>query len=193
MIHPFQDLQRLLGHWPWLHLLRVPYTERLLRKMIEDGHELQTVLQQYPAVRYEPLDLHYVCLQGIGALSPELFDDVAAVFGTQGRAWMSFHMMLDPQPWAQELIEIHRGTSSEGPWLEDIVLARSRGARSPYGVIEGLFDRLADQLKPLPKPATRLRRDFDLPAWQAHATAVKQAYKAGGADSALQLIREFEK
>lgn len=187
------DLHRLVSHWLPLHLRRAPYTERLLRKMVDDGQDLRGVLQQYPAVRYEPLDLHYVCLQGMGALSAELFDDVVALYGQQGRAWLGFHLMLAPQPWAKDRIERLRQQAPDGPWVEDIVLARASGARSSYKVIEELFGQLADQLGSLPMPATRLRRERDLQAWQTHALAVRSAYKSSGSDAALLLIRNFKK
>lgn len=73
--HP-DDISRLFLGVPTLQLNRPAPAERFLAAAVATGAELRQVLRDYPQVRYQPLDFHYLCQQSLSALDDALLADL---------------------------------------------------------------------------------------------------------------------
>ncbi|WP_322075717.1 hypothetical protein [Burkholderia cepacia] len=184
--HP-DDIYRLYRSVPTLQLNRPAPAERFLAAAVETGAELGHVLRDYPQVRYQPLDFHYLCQQSLSVLDDTLLADMNA--GWRGAHWAALLIALSGDArhlphldevrrhrgveWAAELAEAACGPDAES--------SAFRGCRA--------IVRLRDQLAALPRVAVRLRPWLSPEALEARAVAVRAAYRSGGIEIALPVAR----
>ncbi|VWC56944.1 hypothetical protein BLA18112_00442 [Burkholderia lata] len=188
--HP-DDIYRLYRGVPTLLLNRPAPAERFLAAAVETGAELGHVLRDYPQVRYQPLDFHYLCQQSLSVLDDALLADLTRDMnhGWRGAQWAALLIALSGD--ARHLphldaVRSHRGVewtagladAATGP---DARSSSFRGCRS--------IVHLRDQLAALPRVAVRLRRGLSPEALEARTIAVRAAYRSGGVETALPVAR----
>ncbi|MCW3693239.1 hypothetical protein UE94_034675 [Burkholderia cenocepacia] len=93
--HP-DDISRLFLGVPTLQLNRPAPAERFLAAAVATGAELRQVLRDYPQVRYQPLDFHYLCQQSLSALDDALLADLTRDMrhGWRGAHWAALLIAL---------------------------------------------------------------------------------------------------
>jgi hypothetical protein len=188
--HP-DDIHRLYRSVPTLLLNRPAPAERFLAAAVETGAELGHVLRDYPQVRYQPLDFHYLCRQSLSVLDDALLADLTRDMehGWRGAQWAALLIALSGD--ARHLPHLdearrHRGVEWTAA-LADAATgpdARSSTFRACRSIVH-----LRDQLAALPRVAVRLRPGFSPEALEARAIAVRAAYRSGGVETALLVAR----
>lgn len=176
-----EDLLRLVGSVPFMRLMHPEGATRVLRRAADDAEELASMLRQYPQVRYEPLDFHYVCLLNLGALSQELIEDLTCHFGWRGLVWASLLAALAPSEAYREALEAACAREPRQAWAVDLALARLGGFR-PAEVEEllQLIERLDVALSTCPLPKVTLRPAESPAAIDARRAVVAAAYRRAG-------------
>ncbi|VWD34126.1 hypothetical protein [Burkholderia lata] len=188
--HP-DDIHRLYRSVPTLLLNRPAPAERFLAAAVETGAELGHVLRDYPQVRYQPLDFHYLCQQSLSVLDDSLLADLTCdmIHGWRGAQWAALLIALSGD--ARHLPHLdavrgHRGVE----WTAGLAdAATSPDAHSStFGGCRSIV-LLRDQLAALPRVAVRLRRGLSPEALEARTIAVRAAYRSGGVETALPVAR----
>ncbi|WP_231600635.1 MULTISPECIES: hypothetical protein [Burkholderia] len=188
--HP-DDIYRLYRSVPTLLLNRPAPAERFLAAVVETGAELGHVLRDYPQVRYQPLDFHYLCQQSLSVLDDTLLADLTDDMnvGWRGAHWAALLIALSGDarhlPHLDE-VRRHRGVE----WAAELAEAAS-GPDAGSSAFRGCRSivRLRDQLAALPRVAVRLRPWLSPEALEARAIAVRAAYRGGGIEAALPVAR----
>lgn len=188
--HP-DDIHRLYRSVPTLLLNRPAPAERFLAAAVATGAELGHVLRDYPQVRYQPLDFHYLCQQSLSVLDDALLADLTCD-GEHG--WRGAH-------WAALLIALS-GDARHLPHLDEV--RRHRGVEWAAGLADAavrpeassdsarccrLIVNLRNQLASLPRVAVRLRKPPSPEIVAATAAAVQAAYRRGDVAKALAIAR----
>ncbi|CAB3751675.1 hypothetical protein GQ57_04880 [Burkholderia sp. MSh2] len=188
--HP-DDIARLFLGVPTLRLNRPAPAERFLADAVDTGAELAHVLRDYPALRYQPLDFHYLCQQSLSVLDDAV---LAALTCEPEHGWRGAH-------WAALLIALS-GDARHLPRLDEV--RRHRGVAWTAGLAEAavrpdapssasrccrLIVDLRRQLAALPRVAVRLRSRPPADRVAAQAAAVRAAYRRGDVAAALALAR----
>ncbi|WP_431261643.1 hypothetical protein ACQ859_15190 [Roseateles chitinivorans] len=190
MHHRDDDLQRLMCAVPFMALMRPASALSLLTRAADDAEELAPVLSQYPEVRYQALDFHYVCLQSLGALSKELIEDLAGEFGWRGLVWASLLACLAPSEEFRSALEAARPNVSRQAWAVDLALAHL-GAPCPSELtgLRAQLIRLRNALSACTIPDVSLRLAESRSVVDARQSLVREKYRREGREAALQAIR----
>lgn len=190
MHYYYEDVAHLLRAVPCLSLAKPAGALRILKRIVEAGEELQPLLAQYPSLRYEPLDFHYICLQSLGAFSKDLLDDLIQHHGWPGTLWATLLVALNPQPEYARALETARPRAPHQVWLVDLVLSIVTGTESEeFPEHQALLRTLRAQLTGLAWPRVTLRRLPSRQDIEEHSRQVRTAYRQRGADAALTVIR----
>ncbi|MGU7775017.1 hypothetical protein ACV229_33175 [Burkholderia sp. MR1-5-21] len=185
------DVSRLLLHVPSLTLNRARSAERFLTDVVDAGDELGHLLHDYPQVRYEPLEFHYVCQQSLSALTDALLADLTRHDGWRGIHWAALLVALSGDARYLPHLDVP-GDIPALRWVTEL----AKAALNPEAPLAEspccrLIVRLRAQLAPLPRVVVRLRV---LPApedIEAGLAAVRAAYRSGGAEAALAMARHW--
>ncbi|NTX31250.1 hypothetical protein HT746_29720 [Burkholderia pyrrocinia] len=188
--HP-DDLSRLFLNVPTLLLNRPAPAERFLAAAVDTGVELGHVLRDYPQVRYQPLDFHYLCQQSLSALDDALLADLTHDLnhGWRGAHWAALLIALSGDArYLPHLDDVrrHRGVG----WSAELAEAASGpdAAVSAFRCCQSIV-RLRNQLAALPRVVVRVRPGPSPEAIEAKAIAVRAAYRSGGVETALPIAR----
>ncbi|MCA8052570.1 hypothetical protein [Burkholderia arboris] len=188
--HP-DDIRRLFRGIPTLRLNRPAPAERFLSAAVDTGNELEHVLRDYPQVRYQPLDFHYLCQQSLSVLDDTLLADLTSDvdFGWYGAQWAALLIALSGE--ARYLPHLdnarhHRGVAWTAGLADAAVHPDASSVRFPCG---RLIVDLRHQLASLPRVAVRLRKQPPPDVVAATAAAVRAAYHRGDVAAALAIAR----
>ncbi|WP_176045444.1 hypothetical protein [Burkholderia sp. BCC1644] len=188
--HP-DDIRRLFLFVPTLYLNRPAPAESFLAAAVDTGIELEHVLRDYPQVRYQPLDFHYVCQQSLSVLDDTLLADLTGdmPLGWRGAHWAALLIALSGDArYLPHLDEARRHRGVE--WAAELAEAASGpdAQSSTFRCCRSIV-QLRNQLAALPCVSVRLRRWLTPDALEARAGAVRAAYRSGGLDTALPVAR----
>jgi hypothetical protein len=190
-----EQVDKLICDLGYLRIAKDKSAKVFLQILVRDAKELHYILGQYPAVRYAPLDYHYVLLKYLSVLGPELVVDLCSkAHGWRGVVVASWLVCLRPSvsllepllPWVPKAPEPNR-------WLVKLALAQATGATwDGDSEIPNLLQHLRAVLAPLPLPTFSLRR-FPTPAqlgrMRVERQIVRVAYRDGGLAAAQKAIK----
>ncbi|MDN7487286.1 hypothetical protein QZM35_06195 [Burkholderia sp. AU45274] len=185
------DIYRLYRSVPTLLLNRPAPAEQFLAAAVETGAELGHVLRDYPQVRYQPLDFHYLCQQSLSVLDDALLADLTCdeEHGWRGAQWAALLIALSGD--ARHLprldaVRRHRGVEWTAGLADAAVHpeASSTGFRCCRLIVD-----LRNQLASLPRIAVRLRKSPPPEVIAATTAAVRAAYRRGDVATALAIAR----
>lgn len=165
----------------------------LLTSTVETGEELKHLLFQYPQVRYEALDFHYVCLQSLAVPGPELIADLLS-----GESWTEVQ-------WGAFLACLTRDIHY-GPYLRAVAgrtTKRSAVVELATRICSGtltnddnpnllLLSKLYRQLAKCPRLPVVLSLSKPAEHQRLLQANVRVAYRKSGADAALAVIRNIK-
>ncbi|HGL6718686.1 hypothetical protein NTJ56_26850 [Burkholderia contaminans] len=188
--HP-DDIYRLYRAVPTLRLNRPAPAERFLAAAVETGAELERVLRDYPQVRCQPLDFHYLCQQSLSVLDDALLADLTYdnEHGWRGAQWAALLIALSGD--ARHLPHLdearrHRGVEWTA-WLADAAV-RPEAASASFRCCRLIVD-LRNQLASLPRVTVRLRKSPPPEVIAGTTAAVRAAYHRGDVANALAIAR----
>ncbi|NTY39646.1 hypothetical protein [Burkholderia diffusa] len=185
------DIGRLFLNVPTLLLNRPAPAERFLAAAVDTGVELGHVLRDYPRVRYQPLDFHYLCQQSLSVLDDALLADLTRDMnhGWRGAHWAALLVALSGDArYLPHLDEVRRHRGVE--WSAELAEAASGSdaSTSAFRCCRSIV-HLRNQLAALPRVTVRLRLCPSPEAIEAKAIAVRAAYRSGGVEAALPVAR----
>lgn len=189
MHYHHEDVAHLLQRLPAMTLMSASRFQTAWAAVVESGAELAPVLQQYPQVRYEPLDLHYSLRQALTLTDEALVQDLCVHYGWSGVLSAALLAALAPSDrytasLAAGLLRVR------DPWLVSLAIARCEGqAIAAASAAHSVLEQLASQVACMPTPAVKpLRRVPSEAALLDRRAAVERAYRAGGAKAALAVL-----
>ncbi|NHZ34745.1 hypothetical protein [Massilia rubra] len=155
--------------------------------LVRDGEELAETLAQYPSLKYEPLDQHYVLLKLLGGMSEALMSDLnSASMCGMGVPYAAFLVALAPDPVYRTHLFVLYDQLPRGQWLIDLALAEIDGRQWDVDpALQQLIHRLRAVLARAPLPSTVFRPAFDFRQVEAERELVRAAFRAGGVDAAI--------
>lgn len=191
MNYHFDDVQRLLASAPRFHSSGSAL--RYLRDVAQSGAELRPTLQRYPFVKYEPLEFFYVCLQSLGALNESLISDLTRFHGWHGKEWASLLACFSPDPKYIPHLVLSAALGGHHRWAAQTALdiAHHRDG-AERGELHQVLAKLRQLLNSVDLPRVEIRNVPDIKFVEARADAVRQAYREGGLQCALDTLRRVE-
>lgn len=191
MNYHFDDVQKLLASAPRFHSFGSAL--RYLRDVAQSGDELRSTLQRYPAVKYEPLEFFYICLQSLAVLNEALIFDLTRFHGWHGKEWASLLACFSPDPKYVPHLVFSAASDGPRPWAAqmalDIAHTRDVGDR---GELHQVLADLRQLLTAVRLPMAEIRKAPCVDFLEARADAVRQAYREGGLQCALDTLRRVE-
>ena len=191
------DVSLLIQRSPYMALLGSSSAAGFVERMAQTGLRYQSILAQYPSVKFLPLDeAHwYETLRSLGALDLPLLKDLCSL-GYRGVIVAAWLAILKPDPaWEPVLRRARRkGAAPQQELLVALALAETRGVAVPaFASLQKDLRTIRRLLAPLTRPDQWLRRS---PGWIAliqlgmARRRMVRAYRRGGADAALAVFRE---
>ncbi|MEK8031125.1 hypothetical protein AACH06_09895 [Ideonella sp. DXS29W] len=167
---------------------------RQLQSLCASVQGYEKYLGEYPMVMCAPLDSLYVFRRATGMLDEDLLQDLLFAFSWREANWGAWLAALAPQAAYAPHLRRRRAHLPHGTSVIDLALAGCAGEPVPAEVQDalGLLGRLRQWLQQMPPIHTPLRRAPSADEWAARASEIeqiRQAYRQGGADRALQRWR----
>ncbi|WP_167241050.1 hypothetical protein [Massilia genomosp. 1] len=179
------DVFALLRCMPSRCLQTMNAVRNYITPLVRDGEELAETLAQYPSLKYEPLDQHYVLLKLLGGMSEALMSDLNSPDWSRVLE-AAFLVALDPDPAYRKHLLVHYEQLPRCRWLIDLALAEIDGRQWEVDpALQLLIHRLRAVLARAPLPSTVFRPAFDFQQVQAERELVRVAFRAGGMDAAI--------
>ncbi|NLS00821.1 hypothetical protein HGP17_28665 [Rhizobium sp. P38BS-XIX] len=179
MHYLFADIHRLMSGVPFTVLAKPKSALHFLMSRVEAGDELSHFLAEYPRLRCEPLDFHYVCQQSLSVLTNDLMADLLQYHAGHGIFWAAFLGALSGDSSYLAPVLAARATDPHYQWVVDLAVAiltsTNENASFPH---RKPIIRLREQLQPLPLLEVRLRRAPSQAEHAAAAAHVRSAYQS---------------
>lgn len=187
------DVWALLEPIPCTHIAKEKSMLRLLQKMHRDAQELENVLNLFPKVRYEPLEMHYAISKATAVVDEKLISDLTSGFGWRGVVYAAFLAALNPMTQFASYLRIARDGVPHNQWLVDLALREIEDdATSEPSAHQLLIRAIRGILPAYPRECIRLREwpiGEKLDQLKMARDAVVAAYRKNGVDDAISEIK----
>lgn len=191
-----EDVVRMIADLQHMRVMGVRGAKRHLAKLVRDAVELKGVFSQYPRVRYQPLDDHYVLLKYLAAFNVNLLADLCSgEYSWRGIVIAGWLASLKPsKDYLGHLSSVSATAYPHNAWLIRLAMAEATHERWAEDVdLQGQLVQLRTCLAPIPLPSFSLRPAISAAALSRLAMkhdAVTDAYRAGGASAALLALEQ---
>jgi hypothetical protein len=194
MHYDFDQVSRMIHALRSLRIARESSATAFVSQLLRDARELRAIWADYPRVRYQPLDDHYVLLKYLSALNADLLDDLCsghhAWRGIVAASWLA---SLRPQPrYEAPLRSAWDSTPAQNQWLVALALAQVQGrtwaGSAPLQSAMHALGRVLD---------SAVRPDFsfspaptaiEIERLEVKRQQVLDAYRAGGRFAARRVL-----
>ena len=177
----------------YLSLAKPDSAVEVLEKMVRNLTQLRAVFHQYPAVQMEPLEFEYGCISALRSLDMDLMEDLVTHHTWRGIVVASFLVSLKPDPRYGPLLLSARDKVDINRWLVDIALCQVNQEDcclhpQHQQLLTEAGTRLAD-VQGMPARIRRAPTAEQRLEMEKEAEAVRAAYRARGADAALEVLQ----
>lgn len=185
------DVVRMIADLQYMRVMGVSGAKRHVAKLARDAVELKGVLSQYPRVRYQPLDDHYVLLKYLAAFNVNVLADLCSgEYSWRGIVIAGWLASLKPsRDYLDHLSSVSATAYPHNAWLIRLAMAEATHERwAEDADLQDLLVQLRTCLAPIPLPSFSLRPALsaaDIGRLATDRDAAKDAYRAGGASAAL--------
>ena len=186
-----EDVVRMIADLQHMRVMGVSGAKRHVAKLARDAVELKGVLSQYPRVRYQPLDDHYVLLKYLAAFNVNVLADLCSgEYSWRGIVIAGWLASLKPsRDYLDHLSSVSATAYPHNAWLIRLAMAEATHERwAEDADLQDLLVQLRTCLAPIPLPSFSLRPALsaaDIGRLATDRDAAKDAYRAGGASAAL--------
>jgi hypothetical protein len=172
----------------YVRIMKVSAAKQRTAELVRDAVELQSVLAQYPQVRCEPLDYHYVLLKYLAAFNVNVLADLCSgEYSWRGIVVAGWLACLKPsEGYMDHLSSVSATKYPQNFWFIRLAIAEAKGEQwAEDTAFQDLVVQLRTCLAPISLP------DFSLRAAPSVAEhdAVRAAYRLGGASAALLALK----
>jgi hypothetical protein len=195
------DVVLMIADLQYTRVMGVPGAKRRVAELLRDAVELEGVLSQYPRVRYEPLDYHYVLLKYLAAFNVNVLADLCSgEYSWRGIVIAGWLASLKPSSeYLDHLSSVSATNYPHNVWFIRLAIAEANHERWTEDTdLQDLVVQLRTCLAPISLPSFRLRpapSPTDIGRMATEHGAIKEAYRAGGASAALLALKtnQFER
>lgn len=190
------DVWRLMEAVPHFSLAKASDGLRFLKKLDRDCRELQSVLRQYPGVKYEPLDFVYVSIQSLAVLNEDLVADLTRRYQWHGIVWAAWLAALSPDEKFVPLLQDAFKRAPHNKWIIDLALSQITGAISAELAEHGeLIAKIRNALQPLSRPTFTLRlapNEYQIEQTRIDTEVLRECYHARGPSYASKMMAAYD-
>jgi hypothetical protein len=182
------DVVRMITDLQYVRIMKVSAAKQRTAELVRDAVELQSVLAQYPQVRYEPLDYHYVLLNYLAAFNANVLADLCSgKYSWRGIVVAGWLACLKPsEGYMDHLSSVSATNYPHNFWFIRLAIAEAKCEQWAEDTdLQDLVAQLRTCLAPISLPDFRLRAAPSL----AEHDAVRAAYRSGGASAALLALK----
>ena len=175
---------RMITDLQYVRIMKVSAAKQRTAELVRDAVELQSVLAQYPQVRYEPLDYHYVLLKYLAAFDVNVLADLCSgEYSWRGIVVAGWLACLKPSDgYMDHLSSMSAINYPHNFWFIRLAIAEANCEQWAEDTdLQDLVAQLRTCLAPISLPNFSLRAAPSL----AQHDAVRAAYRSGGSSAAL--------
>lgn len=191
----YEDIERMIADLLCTRVMGVPGVKRFVAKLVRDAVELEGVLSQYPRVRYEPLDYHYVLLKYLAAFNVNVLADLCSgKYSWRGIVIASWLATLKPSTeFMDHLTSVSATKYPRNVWFIRLAIAEANQEQwTEDPELQNLVVQLRACLAPISRPSYGLRftpSPVDLRRMTTERDAIRETYRTEGASAALFVLR----
>jgi hypothetical protein len=188
MYFDHDDVVRMITDLQYVRIMKVSTAKQRTAELVRDAVELQSVLAQYPQVRYEPLDYHYVLLKYLAAFNANVLADLCSgEYSWRGIVVAGWLACLKPSAgYVDHLTSVSASNYPHNFWFIRLAIAEAKCVQwAEDTALQDLVVQLRTCLAPISLPNFSLRASPSL----AEPDAVRAAYRSGGASAALLALK----
>lgn len=189
------DVLHFVRSSPYVSLMHAGSAASFVRRQVEAAEECATALHQYPGLEVEPLWFSYACLRSLGVCDARFFSCLMSNCSWRGVVWGSWLGIISPKPFmVPVLVAALPRASPRNVGLVRCAVSVTQGSDPDPAFLDfaSVGQRLRTALfgvalRPRPvrlTPGEDLRQRLD-----AERERVRQAYRAGGVESARAAAR----
>jgi hypothetical protein len=190
------DVWRLMDAVPHFSLAKAGSGLCFLRKLDRDCGELQSVLLQYPFVKYEPLDFVYVSIQSLAVLNENLVADLTRRYQWRGIVWAAWLAALSPDEKFVPLLQDAFKRAPHNTWIIDLALSQITGVIPAELAEHGeLIAKIRNALQPLSRPNFTLRlapNEYQVEQTRIDTEILRECYHARGPSYASKMMAAYD-
>lgn len=179
MYFDHEGVVRMITDLQYARIMKVSGAKQRAAELVRDAVELKGVLAQYPQVRYEPLDYHYVLLKYLAAFNANVLADLCSgEYSWRGIVVAGWLACLKPsRGYMDHLSSVSATNYPHNFWFIRLAIAEANCERWAEDTeLQDLVVQLRICLAPISLPNFSLRA---APSAVEH-DAVRAAYRAGG-------------
>lgn len=174
---------------PYRSLMKKNGAERYISKMALDINELNSVLNQYPNVLYEPLDDVYLLMRYLATINETVINDLL-LWGWRGAVIASWLISLKPDECYLESLLRIKGKYEENDWFVCIAIAEiQNGATEHHQIHKHIKTVRENVLDKLPKGKELPEPDFLI---FEHSKKIVKMYRKYGAEKTISYIKQLK-
>ncbi len=185
------DVVRMITDLQYIRVMKVSGAKQRTAELVRDAVELKSVFEQYPMVRYEPLDYHYVLLKYLAAFNTDVLADLCSgMYSWRGIVIAGWLACLKPSVECMDhLSSVSAINYPDNFWFIRLAIAEAKGQPlAEHAVLQDLLAQLRACLAPISLPDFSLK-SAPSPSPVGH-DAVRAAYRSGGASAALLALKK---
>jgi len=188
------DVAHFLRMAPYLEFSRPQRAAKFLERLIRIRSEWFPWLKGYPELQVEPLEFFYITASSLGMLDRGSLEVMTTNLSWRGVVWGGWLALMKPSPDFHEVLAKAAAREPDNLWAVQCALAliEQRPPPPQLVAVNALAAQVREAISAMRIVRTPLRSrptGADLLAVQDEARLVREAYKSGGADRALQALR----
>jgi len=198
------DVAHFVRAAPYIELSRPERAIKFLERQMRIRSECFTGLESYPALQVEPLEFFYITAGSLGMLDRGSLEVMTTNLSWRGVVWGGWLALMRPSPDFQEVlanaaahVEVLANAAAhvkDNLWAVQCALALIERRPPPpqLAAVNALAALVREAVSTMHIGRIPLRSyptGDDLLAIQQEQRLVQEAYKSGGAERALQLLR----
>jgi hypothetical protein len=187
---------RMITDLQYTRIMKVSGAKQCTSELVRDAVELKSVLAQYPQIRYEPLDYHYVLLKYLAAFDVSVLADLCSgAYSWRGIVIAGWLASLSPSNvYIDHLSSVSATAYPHNFWFIRLAIAEANQERWTEDTeLQDLVVKLRTCLAPISLPSFSLRRAPSLENLGQMAEeheAIKMDYQARAQAQRSLLLRQ---
>jgi hypothetical protein len=196
MYFDHDDVNRMISDLQYTRIMKPSGAKQHIHDLVSNAVGLQNILAQYPKVRYEPLDYHYVLLKYMAAFNVNVLADLCSgQYSWRGIVIAGWLASLKPNTeYIDHLLSVSVTQYPDNYWLIHLALAEAnQKCWAENTELQSLVTQLRGCLAPISLPNFGLRyasSAASVDRMSRDKEAIKVAYRSGGLSAGLSVLEK---
>ena len=178
----------LVSKSPYISLVSPSSAKSFIDRFYYTVLNYQHLLKEYPAAKYEQLEIAYFTIQNIGLLDEQLVDDFFNL-SYRGGCWAAWLISLQPDVrYLDTLKGFIENCHIKNRWIAELAISSISNAKHPYLT---KIHKIQELVGNLPKEEIALRKwptKAEIRLIEDEKKRTRTCYKTNGADSAIEYL-----